>query len=203
MLGRLGGNPGSLLPKNSSLSNSSVSAVDFPADGSPPATVTASINGNTLSWSSSSNDVVGYRIYNVTNGGNTLVNSVLEATQSMSVASGQAYVVVAVDITGLTSGKSNVVSTGGSESEPEPEENEVQPPTPPTNGNEGSDNENGSNNGNGSGNNGNGSNGCNNGNGSNGENNGNGSSGENNGNGNGSSGGNNGGTTPPPEKPSQ
>ncbi|QDP99789.1 penicillin-binding protein [Lysinibacillus fusiformis] len=203
MLGRLGGNPGSLLPKNSSLSNSSVSAVDFPADGSPPATVTASINGNTLSWSSSSNDVVGYRIYNVTNGGNTLVNSVLEATQSMSVASGQAYVVVAVDITGLTSGKSNVVSTGGSESEPEPEENEVQPPTPPTNGNEGSDNENGSNNGNGSGNNGNGSNGSNNGNGSNGENNGNGSSGENNGNGNGSSGGNNGGTTPPPEKPSQ
>ncbi|CAM5586167.1 peptidoglycan glycosyltransferase OS=Lysinibacillus sphaericus OX=1421 GN=pbpF PE=4 SV=1 [Lysinibacillus sphaericus] len=40
MLGRLGGNPASLLPKNSSLSNSSVSAVDFPADGSPPAAVT-------------------------------------------------------------------------------------------------------------------------------------------------------------------
>lgn len=118
MLGRLGGNPASLLPKNSTLSNSSVSAVDFPADGNPPAAVTASINGNTLSWSGSSNDVVGYRIYNVTNGGHTLVNSVLESTQSITVASGQAYVVVAVDITGLTSPQSNVVSTGGSEDEP-------------------------------------------------------------------------------------
>jgi len=227
MLGRLGGNPASLLPKNSSLSNSAVSAVDFPADGSAPAAVNASINGNTLSWSGSSNDVVGYRIYNVTNGGNTLVSSVLEATQSMTVASGQAYVVVAVDITGLTSPQSNVVSTGGSETKPDEEDDEEKPttptvPIPPANGNNGNgsgsgNNGNGSNGGNGSGNgNGNGGNGSgNNGNGSNngsgsgnngnGSNNGSGS--ENNGNGsnggNGSSGGNNGGTTPPTDPPTE
>ena len=41
----------------------------------------------------------------------------LESSQSMTVASGQAYVVVAVDITGLTSSPSNVVSTGGSANE--------------------------------------------------------------------------------------
>ena len=110
MLGRLGGNPSSLLPKNSSLSNSSVAAVDFPADGSAPAAVTASLSGNTLSWTSSSNDVVGYRIYNVANGSRTIVNSVLESTQSVSVSSGGSYVVVAVDITGLSSAQSNVVS---------------------------------------------------------------------------------------------
>jgi len=223
MLGRLGGNPASLLPKNSSLSNSSVSAVDFPADSSAPAAVTASIHGNTLSWSGSSNDVVGYRIYNVTNGGNTLVSSVLEATQSMTVASGQAYAVVAVDITGLSSAPSNVVSTGGSETKPDEEDDDDHPtspnvPIPPANGNNG----NGSNGGNGSGNSGGGSNGGNgsgnggggsnggngsgnNGGGSNGGNgSGNGSNGGNGGNGSGNNGnggngsGNNGGTTPPP-----
>ncbi|MEK5232888.1 transglycosylase domain-containing protein [Lysinibacillus sp. FSL K6-0232] len=167
MLGRLGGNPASLLPKNSSLSTSSVSAADFPADSSPPAAVSASINGSRLSWSGSSNDVVGYRIYNVTNGGKTLVTSVLESTQSITVASGQAYVVVAVDITGLTSAQSNVVSTGGSENTPEPEESEEeqeqepdQETPPPAEGNEGDTegNGNGSTNGNGSSDNGNGSN---------------------------------------------
>ncbi len=165
MLGRLGGNPANLLPKNSSLSNSSVSALDFPADSSPPATVSATVNGSTLSWSGSSNDVVGYRIYNVTNGGRSLVTSVLESTQSMTVASGQAYVVVAVDITGLTSAQSNVVSTGGSENIPEPEENEEEqepdqetPTTPPAegNGNSSEGNGNGAANGNGSHSNGNG-----------------------------------------------
>jgi len=199
MLGRLGGNPASLLPNNSSLSNSSVSAVDFPADNNSPAAVTASINGTTLSWTSSSNDVVGYRIYKVTNGDKTLVGSVLESSQSMTVASGQAYVVVAVDITGLTSAESNVVSTGGSASEKQPEkdnEENVPPTAPPTNDNDsnngngtehgnGSDDGNGSNNGNGSGNN------------ENGSNNGSGNTG------NGSSGGDNGNTISPTDPPSQ
>lgn len=210
MLGRLGGNPASLLPKNSTLSNSSVSAVDFPADGSPPAAVSASVNGSTLSWSESSNDVVGYRIYNVTNGGNTLVTSVLESTQSITVASGQAYVVVAVDITGLTSPHSNVVSTGGSENEPDSEENDqepIPPTTPPTNGNGNGNgsgsNGNGSNNGNGSGNNGNGSNnGDGSGNNGNGSNNGDGSGSNGDGSdnpGDGTNGGDNGNTTTPTE----
>lgn len=224
MLGRLGGNPASLLPKNSSLSNSSVSAVDFPADGSPPAAVTASISGNTLSWSGSSNDVVGYRIYNVTNGGHTLVTSVLEATQSITVASGQAYVVVAVDITGLNSPQSNVASTGGSETKPEEEDKDEQPttpevPIPPVNGNNGngSGNNGSSSGGNGSGSNGNGSSGNgsgssgngssgngsgSSGNGSNG-NNGSGSSGNGSNSGSGSTGGNNGETTPPTEPPTE
>lgn len=231
MLGPLGGNPASLLPKNSSLSNSSVSAVNFPADRNSPGAVSASINGNTLSWSGSSNDVVGYRIYNVTNGGRTLVGSVPESSQSMRVAGGQAYAVVAVDITGLTSPQSNVVSTGGSGSKKEPEqkdkEEKLPPTTPPTdendsdnngNGSEngdgsGGNNGDGSNTGNGSGNNGNGSNnGSGSGNNGNGSNNGSGSgnngNGSNNGsgsgnNGNGSNGGNNGNTTQPPPPPTQ
>ena len=204
MLGPLGGNPASLLPKNSTLANSTVSAVNFPADSSAPAAVSASINGNTLSWTGSSNDVVGYRIYKVTNGQRTLVGSVLESSQSMTVASGQAYVVVAVDITGLTSPQSNTVSTGGdaSEKQPEKDKEEEVPTTPPTddndsdkNGNgtengDGSDGSNGnnSNNGNGSGNTGNGSNnGSGSGNTGNGSNNGNGSGNTGNGsNGNGS-----------------
>ena len=197
MLGPLGGNPASLLPKNSSLSNSAVSAVNFPADSNAPGAVSASINGNTLSWSGSSNDVVGYRIYNVTNGGRTLVGSVLESSHSMTVASGQAYAVVAVDITGLTSPQSNVVSTGGSGSEKKPEEKDEQekpPTTPPTNENDSDNNENGSENDNGSGgSNGDGSN-TGSGSGNNGNNSNNGSGSGNNGNGsnNGSGSGNNG-----------
>ncbi|GLC88216.1 transglycosylase domain-containing protein [Lysinibacillus piscis] len=184
MLGRLGGNPASLLPKNSTLANTAVSAADFPADSNPPAAVNASLNGSTLSWSHSSNDVVGYRIYNVTNGGSTLVTSVTESTRSITVASGQAYVVVAVDITGLTSGASNTV---GMDKVPEPEDK--QDPTPPDNNN-GADNTNGNTNNN---NNNNGNNSNNGNNGSNG-NNGNGSS-NNNGTPNNNS--NNGNTTPP------
>lgn len=192
MLGPLGGNPASLLPKNSSLSKSSVAAVDFPADGNAPAAVTASLSGNTLSWTGSSNDVVGYRIYNVANGSNTLINSVLESTQSVTVPSGGSYVVVAVDITGLSSAQSNVVSNGG---DTEPDDEQVETPVPPTDnsGNGDSSNgENGSNNGN--------SNGSNNGN-SNGSNNGN-SNGNNNSGGNGSNGeNNNGGGVVPPNPP--
>lgn len=152
MLGPLGGNPSSLLPKNSSLSQSSVAAVDFPADGNAPVAVTASLSGNTLSWTGSSNDVVGYRIYNVANGSNTLINSVLESTQSVTVPSGGSYVVVAVDITGLSSAQSNVVSNA---EETEPDDEPVETPLPPTDGSDNGDSstgEDGSNNGNSNGN---------------------------------------------------
>ncbi|KOS67621.1 peptidoglycan glycosyltransferase [Lysinibacillus contaminans] len=199
MLGKLGGNPSSLLPKNSSLSNSAVAAVDFPADGSAPATVTASLSGNTLSWTRSSNDVVGYRIYNVANGSSTLVNSVLESTQSVSVSSGGSYVVVAVDITGLSSAQSNVVSNGG-ESEPDNETEET--PLPPTDGSNNGGGSNGTNNGNSNGSNNGNSNGSNNGN-SNGSNNGN-SNGDGNSGGSGSNGeNNNGGVVPPIDIPTE
>lgn len=187
MLGRLGGNPSSLLPKNSSLSNSAVAAVDFPATGGAPAAVTASLSGNRLSWTSSSNDVVGYRIYNVSNGGSTFVNSVHESTQSTSVSSGGSYVVVAVDITGLSSAQSNVVTNG---EVTVPDDEQVETPLPPIDGSGNGDGSNGSNNGNSNGSNNGNSNESNNGN-SNGSNNGN-SNGSNNGNSNGSNNGNSG-----------
>lgn len=191
MLGPLGGNPSSLLPKNSSLSQSSVAAADFPADSSAPAAVNATLNGNTLSWTSSSNDVVGYRIYNVANGSNTLVNSVLEATQSISVPSGGSYVVVAVDITGLSSAQSNVVSNG---EETEPDNTTEETPLPPTDGSNNGSGSNGSNNGNSNGSNNGNSNGNGQSNGSNnGNSNGNGSNGEN----------NNGGVIPPIDIPTE
>lgn len=195
MLGPLGGNPSSLLPKNSSLSQSTVAAGDFPADGSAPVAVTATLNGNTLSWTSSSNDVVGYRIYNVANGGSTLVNSVLEATQSITVPRGGSYVVVAVDITGLSSPQSNVVSNG-EETTPDNPTDEI--PLPPTNGNSNGNSSNGSNNGQSNGSNNENSNSNGNGNGQS-----NGSTNDNS-NGDGSNGDqNNGGVTPPSDVPTE
>ncbi|MEG0259225.1 MAG: transglycosylase domain-containing protein, partial [Lysinibacillus sp.] len=136
MLGPLGGNPASLLPKNSSLAESSVAAVDFPNDGVAPAAVTATITNNTLTWTkSSSKDVVGYRVYRVTDGGTSLVKSVLEAGPlSLTVPSGQSYIVVAVDITGLASAQSNVI-VNGELPPPEEEDNETPTPTPPPDGN--------------------------------------------------------------------
>ncbi len=67
MLGRLGGDASKLLPKNSSLSVTSLGGSVFNADNSAPQAVAASLSGNTMSWSkSASNDVVGYRVYDVT-----------------------------------------------------------------------------------------------------------------------------------------
>lgn len=110
MLGKLGGNPSSLLPKNSSLANSIVAGSEFQADGSAPATVSASLSSNTLTWSKSpSNDVVGYRVYQV-GGGNKLVATVLESSAYKLTVTSGSYAVVAVDITGLTSGYSNTVA---------------------------------------------------------------------------------------------
>lgn len=105
MLGRLGGDPSKLLPNNSSLSATALSGAAFNADGAPPAAVSASLNGSTLSWSKSgSNDVVGYRVYNVTGGSRSLVTSVRSSGgRSITVTPGTSYVVVAVDITGLES----------------------------------------------------------------------------------------------------
>ena len=117
MLGIAKGDASKLLPNKSSLSTSSLSAGTFNADGSPPAAVSASLSGNTLSWSKSgSNDVVGYRVYNVTGGSRSLVTSVRSSGgRSISVSPGNAYTVVAVDITGMESSQSNVISTEAAE----------------------------------------------------------------------------------------
>lgn len=112
MLGRLGGDASKLLPKNSSLSVSSLGGSVFEADSSAPQAVTASLSGNTMSWSkSASNDVVGYRVYDVTLGSRTLVSSIRSSGgRSIAVPDGSSYLVVAVDITGLESAVSNIVT---------------------------------------------------------------------------------------------
>lgn len=127
MLGYLGGDPSKLSPKGSSLASSTGgAAVDFPyIDNAAPAGVTTSINGSTLSWSKSgSNDVVGYRVYN----GGALIASVPSGQFSMTVAPGGSYTVVAVDITGLTSGQSNATAP---KAEPEKEKPEEKPEEKP------------------------------------------------------------------------
>lgn len=113
MLGRLGGDPSRLLPRYSWLSNRVVSAATFNPDSSAPAGVSVSLSGNTLSWTpSNSNDVVGYRVLNVTNGSRTHVATIRDGEeQSISVSGGSSYVVVAVDITGRESDYSNTVTT--------------------------------------------------------------------------------------------
>lgn len=130
MLGTLGGDPGKLLPNNSSLSSSVVAGAEFPADSVPPASVTATLTNKTLTWTkAASNDVVGYRVYRVDQG-NSLVATVLEsAPYSLNVSSGS-YVVVAVDITGLSSIYSNVVIVEDVQTKPDDNE-----PWKPGNGN--------------------------------------------------------------------
>ena len=145
MLGRLGGNPSKLLPKNSSLSVTSLSGSVFNADSVAPQAVAASLSGSTMSWSkSASNDVVGYRVYDVTLGSRKLVSSIRSSGgRSITVPDGSSYIFVAVDITGRESAHSNVVTKDLPISiEPTP------PTTPPDDGLNGStpdenDNENG------------------------------------------------------------
>ncbi|MBD8037521.1 penicillin-binding protein [Solibacillus sp. A46] len=126
MLGRLGGDASKLLPF--STGNGVVSGAQFEADGAPPEAVFATLANGSLSWTASaSNDVVGYRVYSITNEGTSLVRSLksYEGFQ-MSVSEGVRYVVVAVDITGLESGYSNEVGEVYiAPPEPEDEENTV------------------------------------------------------------------------------
>ncbi|MFF2755358.1 transglycosylase domain-containing protein [Psychrobacillus sp. NPDC058041] len=134
MLGKFGGNASKLFPENSTFSGNVVSEEVFKADGSPPLAVTASLSGKTLTWTNSdSTDVVGYRIFQVVNGERVLAASKLEAeTYSYQINGTGQYIVVAVDITGLQSGASNIVSI--EEKKPEPPTDII---TPPTNSGEG------------------------------------------------------------------
>ncbi|MDN4493698.1 transglycosylase domain-containing protein [Ureibacillus aquaedulcis] len=205
ILGRLGGDPSKLWPGGTS---NVVSSAKFNADGSPPQAVTASHQGNAMTWSkSASNDVIGYRVYDITNGSRTLVSTLRDGSGRQStITSGRSYIVVAVDITGRESANSNTITTAV-ETPTEP----VQPPennnADPNNGNgetdggsddgsngEGNSSEDGNDNPNGndegSGNNGNG-----NGNGNDNENN--------NGGENGNNPGNGAGQTPPTDETDQ
>nr|WP_106780443.1 transglycosylase domain-containing protein [Lysinibacillus timonensis] len=161
MLGNLGGDPTKLLPNNSSLSQSVVSAGRLnPDSGNPPA-VTVTVNGNNIVWTKSkANDVIGYRVYDVTDGGRTLVATLRDGSRQTTIANGKNYVVVAVDITGLESVNSSIVSSSqGAPPSGETTPNEGNPPKN-QNGNGGSSsngngNGNGNSNGNGNGNGGN------------------------------------------------
>ncbi|AQQ52791.1 transglycosylase domain-containing protein [Planococcus lenghuensis] len=139
MLGELGGEPGKLFPPGSPFSNV-VSGAKFKADSSAPAAVTAERSGDSIRWSnSSSNDVVGYRIYT---GSGSRIASIAESEENTyRLPRPGSYYVVAVDITGRTSSASNRVIVALPEpdpvpaSAPEPAEPEPEPaaeePSPP------------------------------------------------------------------------
>lgn len=133
LFGAQGGDPSKLLKNIGSFGTTGSNESAYTTDTTPPNTVGASVSGSTITWTkSSSGDVVGYRIYNVSNGAKTYVGSVSGTdASSLSLARGVDYVVVAVDITGLESTPSNIVripeastpppppATGGAESEDE------------------------------------------------------------------------------------
>lgn len=113
ILGRLGGDPSKLLPRNSSLSSRGMTASKFKADGNAPQSVSANLQGNILSWTnSSSNDVIGYRVYALSNGKRSLIATLKDGDgRKVSVSNGPSYIVVAVDITGYESAQSNTLIT--------------------------------------------------------------------------------------------
>lgn len=152
-LAPLGGDPAKLIPKNSSLSMSAIGGAAFtPAEGAP-AGVQATINGSTMTWSQSgSNDVVGYRVYDLSTG--SVVSIVRSSgSRSVNVPAGKTYGVVAVDITGLESSMSNTVSVSAAPEPTVPTDNGSTPEpnneNGSTNGNGNGDNTTGNNNGNG------------------------------------------------------
>ncbi|MCM3359257.1 transglycosylase domain-containing protein [Psychrobacillus sp. MER TA 171] len=117
MLGRFGGDASKLFPNDSSFASNVVSEKVFEADGTPPAPVTTSLTGNTMTWTkSASSDVVGYRVYQVVNGNRVLMATKKEAENySYQITSPGQYVVVTVDITGLQSGASNIATINAPE----------------------------------------------------------------------------------------
>ncbi|MEK3980891.1 transglycosylase domain-containing protein [Psychrobacillus sp. FSL K6-2836] len=139
MLGKFGGNASKLFPTKSAFGGNVVSEEVYNADGSPPATVTATMTNGTMTWSkSTSADVVGYRVYEVGNGQRALISSSKEAAgNSLPINRAGQFIAVAVDITGLESGSSNIVSIEAAEPPEQvvpptaPEENEENPVIPP------------------------------------------------------------------------
>ncbi|PSL31081.1 penicillin-binding protein [Planomicrobium soli] len=130
MLAPYGGDASKLFPGSSRYSTV-VAGAKFNVDGVAPAGVSAALSGNTLTWSnSSSNDVVGYRVYR--DGSGSPLASISESRgNAFSVPGAGSYYVVAVDITGKQSGKSNVVSIEAEKPKVEPkEEKEEKESTP-------------------------------------------------------------------------
>ncbi|WP_097148658.1 transglycosylase domain-containing protein [Ureibacillus acetophenoni] len=164
MLGRLGGDASKLLPNNSSFGSGVVSTSTLEPDSGNPPAVTAILKGNVITWTKSqANDVIGYRVYDVTNGDRSLVATIRDGQELQhSISNNSSYIVVAVDITGLESTNSNTVTTLPTDPTLPGDPGEIEEPG---NGNPG--NGNGGGNGNGNPGNGNGGNGNGNGNGNN------------------------------------
>lgn len=131
MLGKRGGDVAKLLRGIGTIAGSSNEGDGYIVDSVAPNVVGASVSGYSITWGkSSSNDVVGYRVYNITGGNRNIVGSVRSnESYSMSISSNNEYVVVAVDINGLESGYSNVIKIE--------EQRPTEPSTPPGNNNGG------------------------------------------------------------------
>ncbi|MFD2926242.1 transglycosylase domain-containing protein [Halobacillus naozhouensis] len=118
------------LPSSGSLSTSS----SIENDGKNPAAPSSvSVSSSTISWSaSSSNDVVGYRVYKASKPGGSfsVIGSTTETSLNFSGGDG-VYAVRAVDYFGQSSGNSSTVKVGDpgkQSSKPEKEEKEKQKP---------------------------------------------------------------------------
>lgn len=143
MLGKQGGDVSKLLRGISTIGGLSVSGGEFEADEQAPSQVAASLEGNVLSWNaSSSNDVIGYRVYSITDSGRVLIDSFRsDASLNLKINRGISYVVVAVDITGYESGYSNVIQLAKeqpitlpkppTEDPEEPDDSDEEPVDPP------------------------------------------------------------------------
>ena len=113
-----------LIPEHSKLSSILVPYAKISDNGVAPATVNASLNASTISWTpSSSNDVIGYRIY--THSGQKVDSVKADSGLTRSVGNGS-YYVVAVDIAGRESAPSNIVKTGDIETDNNQEEGNEQ-----------------------------------------------------------------------------
>ncbi|WP_456273728.1 transglycosylase domain-containing protein [Bacillus sp. AK031] len=97
-------------------------------DGAVPGTVKASASGNKVSWTASaSKDVVGYRVFTVSG---QKVASVKSDENLVSTLGDGEYYVVAVDVAGKQSGKSNTVRIGKKKEEPKPPKEDEKPDKP-------------------------------------------------------------------------
>ncbi|RIW35719.1 penicillin-binding protein [Bacillus salacetis] len=98
-------------------------------DGAAPGTVKANASGNKVTWTASaSNDVVGYRVFTVS--GQKVASVKSDSDLVASLGNGE-YYVVAVDVAGKQSGKSNTVRVGKEKEEPKPPKEEKPKPDKP------------------------------------------------------------------------
>ncbi|MGJ7912852.1 transglycosylase domain-containing protein [Neobacillus sp. LXY-1] len=106
MVGRNFRNINQLIPDRGRWGNVLVPDAKMVDNGKNPNSVTLSISGNTLSWTSSGdNDVIGYRLYK----GQSKIASIKSGSKLSYNAGSGSYYVKAVDIAGKESSPSNVV----------------------------------------------------------------------------------------------